>query len=311
MQDKFVITIADESGSRQFSLPRKAKKIIFSAILILAIVILSCFFLMRFLMQKIDNIILDKNIALSEYRYIRQKNDTLKDEIDQKNRELTLISQKIGELENIVDLKKNIQEVPTEKIDLQELSSSEKALLLSLIPSGEPLNFYSVRNLGFQKTSSIGANKLSSTGYDYITPDGTPVYASADGVIDLIGSGKSSYGRLIKITHSFGFSSLYAHLDKSLVKKGDFIQKGQLIGYSGRSGNVSEGTLYYEVRFLGKVLNPAAYVAWNTENFEEIFEDNADIDWKSLVWAIQDMTQLQSYKLTFQSNNLLNVSNPQ
>lgn len=266
---------------------------------------------MRFLMQKIDNIILDKNIALSEYRYIRQKNDTLKDEIDQKNRELTLISQKIGELENIVDLKKNIQEVPTEKIDLQELSSSEKALLLSLIPSGEPLNFYSVRNLGFQKTSSIGANKLSSTGYDYITPDGTPVYASADGVIDLIGSGKSSYGRLIKITHSFGFSSLYAHLDKSLVKKGDFIQKGQLIGYSGRSGNVSEGTLYYEVRFLGKVLNPAAYVAWNTENFEEIFEDNTDIDWKSLVWAIQDMTQLQSYKLTFQSNNLLNVSNPQ
>lgn len=311
MQDKFVVTIADESGSRQFSLPRSAKKIIFSTILILAIVILSCFFLMRFLMQRIDNIILDKNIALSEYRYIRQKNDTLKDEIDQKNRELTLISQKIGELENIVDLKKNIQEVPTEKIDLQELSSSEKSLLLSLIPSGEPVNFYTARNLGFQKMSSIGRGKINSTGYDYIMPDGTPVYASADGVIDLIGSGKSSYGRLIKITHSFGFSSLYAHLEKSLVKKGDFVQKGQLIGYSGHSGDVSKGTLYYEVRFLGKFLNPSTYVAWNVENFEEIFEKNSDIDWRSLVWAIQDITQLQSYKLTFQSNNFLDMSNPQ
>lgn len=258
-------------------------------------------------MQKIDEIALNKNIALSEYKYIYQKNNLLKDQIKQKSQELTIVSQKIGDLENIVDLKKNTDKEPSvyEKIDLDDLSSSQKNLILSLIPNGEPLTSYTSKNSSSQRLHPVKNIKGVPTGYDFSAPEGTPVYATADGVIDLIRNNSNiGYGNLVKITHSFGFSSIYAHLEKSVVKKGDFVQKGQIIGYSGHSGNSNGNTLYYEVRFLGKILNPAIYTAWNANNFEEVFNNDSSIDWKNLFWAIGDIIQLQSYKLSYQMNDL-------
>ncbi|MDO7253422.1 M23 family metallopeptidase [Helicobacter cappadocius] len=304
MQDKLVVTIVDESGSRQFRLPKNATKILVFICFVFAVIVLCCFFLMKFLMEKIDDIAFKKNIAISEYKYIYQKNNFLKDQIKQKGEELAIVGQKIDDLENIVNVKKTTDESSKyEKIDLQDLSSSQKTLILSLIPNGEPVASYTSKNLAYQKSHSAKKSN-TSTGYDFVTSQGTPVYATADGVIDLTKSNSSNgYGNFIKISHSFGFSSMYAHLQKSLVKKGDFVQKGQLIGYSGHTGNSNGDTLYYEVRFLGKVLDPTIYTAWNSNNFEEVFDHDSSIDWKSLVWTIQDMAQLQTYKLSYQSND--------
>ncbi|PAF43555.1 M23 family metallopeptidase [Helicobacter sp. 11S02596-1] len=307
MQDKLVITIVDESGSKQFRLPKNTKKIIILCCAILGVIILASILLMKFLMQKIDEIALNKDIALSEYKYIYQKNDLLKDQIKQKSEELTIVSQKIGDLENIVDLKKNTDKdsVAFEKIDLSDLSESQKNLILSLIPNGEPLASYASKNSSSQRPHPIKLIKGVGSGYDFHTPAGTPVYATADGVIDLIRNNTNTgYGNLVKVTHSFGFSSIYAHLQKPVVQKGDFVQKGQIIGYSGHSGNSGGDTLYYEVRFLGKLLDPAIYTAWNANNFEEVFNNDTSIDWKSLFWAIGDIIQLQNYKLSYQMNEL-------
>ncbi|PAF53966.1 hypothetical protein BKH42_03085 [Helicobacter sp. 13S00482-2] len=306
MQDKLVVTIVDESGSRQFRLPKNATKILLFICFLFAALLLSCFFLMKFLMEKIDDIAFKKNVAISEYKYIYQKNNFLKDQIKQKGEELAVVGQKIDDLENIVSVKKTTGESSKyEKIDLQDLSLSQKTLILSLIPNGEPISSYISKDLAYQKSRSMKKiNNTSTTGYDFATPQGTAVYATADGVIDIAKSNSSNgYGNFIKISHSFGFSSMYAHLEKSLVKKGDFVQKGQLIGYSGHTGNSNGDKLYYEVRFLGKVLDPAIYTAWNANNFEEVFDHDASIDWKSLVWTIQDMAQLQTYKLSYQSDD--------
>lgn len=305
VQDKLVVTIVDESGSRQFRLPKNTKKILIFVCGFFAIALLCCFFLMKFLMEKIDDIAMKKNIAISEYKYIYQKNNFLKDQIKQKGEELAIVGQKIDDLENIVNVKKTTDgSLKYDKIDLQDLSSSQKNLILSLIPNGEPLTSYISKNLTYQRSSSIKKPKGATTGYDFVAPEGTPVYATADGVIDLTKSHSSNgYGNLIKISHSFGFSSMYAHLQKSLVKKGDFVQKGQIIGYSGHTGNSNGDTLYYEVRFLGKVLDPTIYTAWNANNFGEVFDHDSSIDWKSLVWTIEDMAQLQTYKLSYQSDD--------
>lgn len=310
MQDKLVVTIVDESGSRQFRLPKNTKKILIFICGFFVIALFCCFFLMKFLMEKIDDIAMKKNIAVSEYKYIYQKNNFLKDQIKQKGEELAIVGQKIDDLENIVNVKKTTDEPSKyDKIDLKDLSSSQKNLILSLIPNGEPLTSYTSKSPTYERFSSMKKPKDATTGYDFFAPEGTPVYATADGVIDIAKSRSSNgYGNFIKISHSFGFSSMYAHLQKSLVKKGDFVQKGQVIGYSGHSGNSKGDALYYEVRFLGKVLDPVIYTAWNSNNFAEVFEHDSSIDWKSLVWTIDDMAQLQTYKLSYQSDDL-NIGN--
>ncbi|PAF51039.1 M23 family metallopeptidase [Helicobacter sp. 13S00477-4] len=301
MHDKLVITIVDESGSKQFRLPKNIKKVIVFCCTFIMIVILSSFLLMKFLMQKIDQIALNKNIALSEYKFIYQKNNRLKDQIKQKTDELTIVSQKIDDLENIVDLKKNANKQTSNEntINLQDVSNSQKILILTLIPSGDPITSYTSKTSTSMRPHPTKRVKGIPAGYDFATNEGTPVYATADGVIDIVrNQSNSGYGNLVKITHSFGFSSVYAHLEKSVVKKGNFVQKGQVIGYSGHTGNSNGNTLYYEVRFLGKILNPAIYTAWNSDNFEEVFKNDPSIDWKTLVWAIGDIARLQNYKLS-------------
>ncbi|PAF48185.1 peptidase M23 [Helicobacter sp. 12S02634-8] len=304
MQEKLVVTIVDESGSKQFLLPKSIKKIIIISCVALALVMIASILLMRFLMQKIDTIAFEKNIALSEYKYIHQKNNSLKDQIKQKGQELAIVSQKIEDLENIVDFKKNTDKNTSENpIDLDSLSLPQKNLILSLIPNGEPLKTYTSKTPSAQRSHPLKQVKGIPAGLDFSTPNGAPVFATADGVIDLVRNNpKSGYGNLIKITHSFGFSSLYAHLEKSLVKKGDFVQKGQIIGYSGHSGDSDGDKLYYEVRFLGKVLDPNIYVAWSAQNFQEVFKSDSSIDWESLFWAIGDIIELQGYKLSYQTN---------
>lgn len=299
MQDKLVVTIVDESGSRQFNLPKSATKIILAISGILIILIILSVLLMRFLMQKIDDIALNKDIALSEYKYIYYQNDYLKEQIKQKSQELNIVGKKIGNLENIIQTKKSTAKSNHEHINLTQITPAEKTLMLNLIPNGEPLKSYISKTDTAQREHPVKKIKGIASGIDFSAPLDTPVYATADGVVDLVRNGyDKGYGNFVKLAHSFGFSSSYSHLQKAIVKKGDFVQKGQLIGYSGKSGDSNGETLHYEVRFLGKILDPGVYTQWNASNFDGVFDNDSSIDWKSLVWAIQDIAILQKYKLT-------------
>jgi murein DD-endopeptidase MepM/ murein hydrolase activator NlpD len=64
---------------------------------------------------------------------------------------------------------------------------------------------------------------------------------------------------LIEITHGYGYTTLYAHLSKTLVRPGQTIKRGDLIGLSGRSGLVSGPHLHYEVKYHGRKMNPVDY----------------------------------------------------
>jgi murein DD-endopeptidase MepM/ murein hydrolase activator NlpD len=90
-------------------------------------------------------------------------------------------------------------------------------------------------------------------------PVGTPIYATADGVVTHA-DWQSGYGRLIKVQHEFGLETRYAHLSRIRVKKGQRVSRGDLIGDMGNSGRSTGPHLHYEVRVGGKAVNPMTYI---------------------------------------------------
>jgi murein DD-endopeptidase MepM/ murein hydrolase activator NlpD len=92
-------------------------------------------------------------------------------------------------------------------------------------------------------------------GLDISADKGTPVYATADGVVDLT-SWIGPYGNLIVLNHSFGITTRYGHLSRFLVKPGQKVKKGQMIGYVGATGRATGPHLHYEVTINGRLLNP-------------------------------------------------------
>ncbi len=300
MQDRLVISIVDEKGSKQFSLPRSATKLILIGVTVVLVLLLASFFVMSFLMNQINDITKQKNEAIIQYHSIYQKNAMLKNAIREKTDELEVVNSKIDKLEDIISIKTNVIKHPQiTKVDLQNISSAHKLLLLSLIPNGNPLKNFTKKSPTSERLHPLHNTSGVEGGMDYMVPKKSPVYATADGVVILVQeNGKTGLGNVIKLTHSFGFSSVYGHLDTLAVKKGDFVQKGQVIGYSGNSGRSNGDRMYYEVSFLGTPLNPLAYASWNFDNFDVIFSKEDGIDWKNLVWAIEDIAKLQTLRVS-------------
>jgi len=112
----------------------------------------------------------------------------------------------------------------------------------------------------FRFTSGFGMRwgRLHA-GTDFAAPIGTPIYATADGVV-MSADWSSGYGRLIKIQHEFGIETRYAHLSAMHVKKGQRVSRGERIGDMGNSGRSTGPHLHYEVRVGGKAVNPMIYI---------------------------------------------------
>lgn len=101
-------------------------------------------------------------------------------------------------------------------------------------------------------------------GMDFIAKIGTPVMASADGVVIAstdLDAGGAKYGKTILVAHANGFASFYAHLDRRVVASGDTVKAGQVIGMSGATGKVTGPHLHFEVRESDQPVNPETVVA--------------------------------------------------
>ena len=94
------------------------------------------------------------------------------------------------------------------------------------------------------------------TGIDYAVPEGTEVFAAEAGAVDFAGFDRTGYGNLIRLGHAGGIGSKYAHLSKILVKRWQRVAKGELIGISGATGNVTGAHLHFETTENGKAVDP-------------------------------------------------------
>ena len=93
-------------------------------------------------------------------------------------------------------------------------------------------------------------------GINIAAPLGTPIRAAADGVISYCGNDLKSYGNLVLIRHEDGYVTAYAHADSILVRRGERVAKGQVIGYAGATGDVRQPQLHFEIRHDTAPINP-------------------------------------------------------
>jgi murein DD-endopeptidase MepM/ murein hydrolase activator NlpD len=98
------------------------------------------------------------------------------------------------------------------------------------------------------------------TGIDMVEPFGSPVYAADDGVVALVGSSSSGYGNYVVIAHSGGFDTLYGHLSTALVKVGQTVTQGTVIGLEGSTGNSTGAHLHFELRVNQVPVDPTPYL---------------------------------------------------
>jgi murein DD-endopeptidase MepM/ murein hydrolase activator NlpD len=99
-------------------------------------------------------------------------------------------------------------------------------------------------------------------GVDFAVKIGTPVYAARAGRVKVAIVGKGSGGTMVEISHAKGtHRSGYKHLSKLAVKVGQHVAQGQLIGYSGNTGNTTGAHLHFDLRVLRRYVDPLKYLA--------------------------------------------------
>jgi murein DD-endopeptidase MepM/ murein hydrolase activator NlpD len=111
---------------------------------------------------------------------------------------------------------------------------------------------------GERQSPTAGASS-NHQGIDLAGPEGTPIYATKSGVVTVNSSSRSA-GIYITIRHDNTYSSIYMHLSQSIVKKGQTIKQGQLIGYMGSTGIVTGSHLHFGIICNGSYVNPANYM---------------------------------------------------
>lgn len=142
---------------------------------------------------------------------------------------------------------------------LKETASKQKDKLAH-IPSVIPINikdFTMSSGYGVRRDPIYGSSKFH-TGLDFAAKTGTPVFATADGKVAEAGR-QSGYGNCIDISHGYNYLTRYAHLSEILVKPGQEVKRGEMIGKVGSTGKSTGSHLHYEVRFKDEPQNPVNY----------------------------------------------------
>jgi murein DD-endopeptidase MepM/ murein hydrolase activator NlpD len=135
-----------------------------------------------------------------------------------------------------------------------------KAQAFDHIPSSKPVTLTISLSSGFGVPPEFPhAGEATHTGADIMGPPGTPVYATADGVIGRIGWFEG-YGNLVEIEHGGSIQTRYALLSSIIAIRGSRVKRGQLIGLMGAIGDANSGRLHYELRLEGRSVNPAPFL---------------------------------------------------
>ena len=165
--------------------------------------------------------------------------------------------------------------------------AEEKEKLLKAIPTIKPVKNEDLTRMasgyGYRSDPFTKARKFHR-GMDFTAPRGTPVYATGNGVVKRADRRSSGYGRNVRINHGFGYISLYAHLYKYVVKRGQKVKRGDLIGFVGSTGRSQAPHLHYEIIKDGKRVNPLNFYYGNLspEEFAELLkvagQENQSLD---------------------------------
>lgn len=162
-----------------------------------------------------------------------------------------------------------------EKNNYNEISETLKSnkLLYESIPAIKPVIGPYGDRFGLRMHPILKVRRMHN-GQDFVVNTGTKVFAPGNGVVKFVGR-KAGLGITIILDHGFGYTSIYGHLSKTLVKRNQKITRGDEIALSGNSGKMSTGPhLHYEVRHNGIALNPSNFIYDDIDLFEFIETEN-------------------------------------
>jgi len=149
--------------------------------------------------------------------------------------------------------------VEKKSIDTLLILANTKNEMLLAIPAIRPIkNMHNITSGFGMRYHPILKTLRPHTGIDITAPKGTPVYATADGTVSSE-KAQMGYGTTVIINHGYSYQTLYGHLSKRVVKAGQRVKRGELIGYVGSTGLSLGSHLHYEVLKSGTPVNPVFY----------------------------------------------------
>jgi murein DD-endopeptidase MepM/ murein hydrolase activator NlpD len=197
-------------------------------------------------------------------------------------KEFKLVSS-MAENELVYSLNATLNSISS-RISFQEKSYSDiegmirnKEKLLASTPAIQPVN-----NKDLNRVASGFGNRIDPVyktmkfhaGLDFSCPQGTPIYATADGRVTTSGNLGNGFGNHVVINHGYGYETLYGHMVRVKARNGQVVKRGEVIGWVGSSGKSTGPHLHYEVHKGGRPLDPI-YFFYNDltpEQYQQILK---------------------------------------
>ncbi|SFR78108.1 M23 family metallopeptidase [Sphingomonas jatrophae] len=127
------------------------------------------------------------------------------------------------------------------------------------VPSEKPVNGVSFTSGFGVRSDPFRGSAAMHAGVDLAGAIGTPIYATADGVVNWA-NWRGGYGNLVEVNHGRGIVTRYGHLSQIIVHPGQRVRRGELIARMGSTGRSTGSHLHYEVRIDGRAVNPIPYL---------------------------------------------------
>jgi len=137
-----------------------------------------------------------------------------------------------------------------------------KEQLLACTPAIQPVSNKDLSRIasGFgYRIDPVYKTSKFHAGLDFAAPQGTPIYATANGTVEVAGNTGNGYGNHVVINHGYGYGTLYGHMFRVKVKSGQKVKRGEIIGYVGSTGKSTGPHCHYEVHRNGDPVDPVFY----------------------------------------------------
>jgi murein DD-endopeptidase MepM/ murein hydrolase activator NlpD len=157
---------------------------------------------------------------------------------------------------------------------------NNKEQLLSHTPAIQPVSNKDLSRIasGFgHRIDPIYKTVKMHAGLDFAAPQGTPIYATADGVVKTAGNTGNGYGNHVVINHGYGYETLYGHMVRVKARPGESVKRGEVVGWVGSTGKSTGPHCHYEVHKYGQKIDPV-YFFYNDlspDQFDRILKQAA------------------------------------
>ncbi len=301
MRHRYLITVTDYRGARHFTLSQLMRRTLAGVLGGLLVVLLAGSLLIYGLNAKVKTLnseVVELETLQSEMRSTNEmlvtERQILQSEMEDKARSLLALSDELENIEIMIGLRAEPERPLAQRINTASQTAFEKRLMLESIPSGFPVESEIVTSNFGMRRHPIQERTAMHGGVDLRAPTGTPIYASADGVVEWASKHHNSgLGNMVKLIHNYGFSTVYGHMDSINVQVGNYVKRGQLLGYSGNTGASAAPHLHYEVRHLNRRLDPSPFLNWSMADYDRVFTEEDRVEWESLVEVVRRTASAQ------------------